>query len=740
MSLRYRVAVCLSILIGCDVAARVRAQSPAQADPVPAAAVRAIDDEIGFAILVWQYQTDAVQDAASYDSVNLSGFHIDRGKGQQSRVRFALDRQWPYYIDHAAGKGILHLTDRSGLQSVPRDGAPAARPHSFAEASTQKALQQQIDDNLPDAISTRTLAVALDDEVSIGTFNSPLELDYSPKAIGRFQSWVRQQYSGDESVRRAWRQAIEGDEMLPKPYEFVRSQITDRNPSTWRLAPWMDFRSFNDELFADVISESVRYASELADGAPVGIVGAQQPSAYGGFDYSRLRHSLQFIEAYDIGGTNEILNSYWSRTPRKPRMQTYFLSGNRSVDRWFLWYYLSHGNRGVIAWPSIGGKPWFEDGEVHPHVRSLAATFRQVQSSSLAPLAHPNTQPIFDPIAMLVSHPSAQLGWAIDASTHGKTWPRRSSSLDNACNSTGKNRVAWTRLLEDLGFQARLIDEVELSSGLLRTLRTRVLVLPQALALGKPTCDAIERFVEDGGTVIADYVPAITDEHGTGNEKSPLAKLFGVQARMSQADPWFDGRRRFEIDGERYNQPFADRISDEGCLIRNDQAIIHRDLDDVWIKNSFGAGSGILVNQSPTRLCDPATRRGAAGTIWRRKLLRVLSVSGITPEIVVHGVDSGLECVRHELPDSKDQIWCWVANPTRQARVDGAGKSGSLPNQSLTFSVTPSKTLRSRIRRIVDLRSGEELPIKYPLELSMPGDEAMIIKVEMDRSIPVEAR
>ena len=727
MSLRHCTVLCISIL----TCFRITAPASA-ADPVPAAAARAIDGEVGFAILVWQYRTDAVQDAVLYDSVNLSGFHIDRGRGQQSRARFALDRKWAYYIDHAAGKGILHLTDRSGLQNIPRDGSPAERPYSFAEASTLEALQAQIDENVPDAISGRALAVALDDEVSIGTFNSPLELDYSPGSIRRFQSWVRGQYPDGDSMHRAWMEvAMPQAELTPKPFEFVREQITDRSPHQWRLAPWMDFRTFNDDQFAGVLADATRHASKQADGAPVGIVGAQQPSAYGGFDYSRLRHSLQFIEAYDIGGTNEILNSFWSDTPRKPRMQTFFASGNVSQDRGFLWYYLAHGNRGVIAWPSIGGEPWFREGNVHPHVQALAETFQQVQSPSLAPLAHPNTRPLFDPIAVLVSHPSARLGWAIDASTHGKTWPRRSSSLDNTCNSTGKNRVAWTRLLEDLGFQARLIDEAELASGILEAGKTRVLVLPQALALDSQTCDAIQRFAESGGIVIADFVPAITDEHGTGYEESPLAELFGVAGKGSQADPWFDGSRRYEIDGERYNQPFAERISDDDCVIRNGQALIHRDLVAAWIENRFGNGLGLLINQSPTRLCDPATRRGATGATWRKKLFAILSAADIAPEVLTEGVESGVECLRYELAGSKDQIWCWVANPTRQAKVDGAGKLATIPDQAFALSVSPSDRLRSRIRRIIDLRSGDEIPIQYPLELSMPTDEATIIKVEM---------
>ena len=273
--------------------------------------------------------------------------------------------------------------------------------------------------------------------MSNGTFNSPLEVDFSQAAIDAFRNWLPGQYASEKQLRTTF-----GTQANPATFESVRKQLADP-PSEWKLSPWLDFRTFMDQTQADVFAELVRYTNSKKATIPAGVVGGQQPSAYGGFDYSRLRHSLQWIEAYDIGGSNEILHSFWSQRPRRGRMQTYFLSGNKTTDTWFLWYYLAHGCRSVIAWPTVDGKPWFENGRIHPKVQRLSETFAEVQKSELGILSHPDTEPIFSPIAVLYSHPSVQVGWAIDASAHGKTWPRRSSSLDNSCLSSGKNRVAW---------------------------------------------------------------------------------------------------------------------------------------------------------------------------------------------------------------------------------------------------------------------------------------------------------
>lgn len=60
-----------------------------------------------FTILVWQYKNDVRRDFSLYEKAGLRGFHIDRGAGAEDRVRFSLEKKFPYYVDHAAGKGIL---------------------------------------------------------------------------------------------------------------------------------------------------------------------------------------------------------------------------------------------------------------------------------------------------------------------------------------------------------------------------------------------------------------------------------------------------------------------------------------------------------------------------------------------------------------------------------------------------------------------------------------------------------
>lgn len=72
------------------------------------------------------------------------------------------------------------------------------------------------------------------------------------------------------------------------------------------------------------------------------------------------------------------------------------------------------------------------------------------------------------------------------------------------------------------------------------------------LCLSDAEAHAIEAFCERGGTVIADYMPGVWDQHGKGRVNGGvLDELFGVKhdAAMKAADV-FGGRLWVEVDQE----------------------------------------------------------------------------------------------------------------------------------------------------------------------------------------------
>jgi hypothetical protein len=75
-----------------------------------------------------------------YEFAGLHGFHIDWGATKDDLVRLSRQRRFPYYVDHAAGKGILHLTDELRW-SVIGEASLLVRPYSLADPSTIELLK-----------------------------------------------------------------------------------------------------------------------------------------------------------------------------------------------------------------------------------------------------------------------------------------------------------------------------------------------------------------------------------------------------------------------------------------------------------------------------------------------------------------------------------------------------------------------------------------------------------------------
>ncbi len=672
-----------------------------------------------FLILVWQYQTEVQRDVALYRQAGFAGFHVDYGAGQEAVVEFAAREQLPYYVDHAAGKGVLHLTSRTGLDQLPKDGRLAQRPQSLVDATTWEQLVSQLRANLPVTRRGPMLAAAFDDEVSLGTFTSPVEVDASPASVAMYQRWLSDRYGTIDRLNASWKTTFASFAQVgPIPFEGVRSQNNRPPFSGWNLAPWMAWRSYMDWQLADVCARLTRVANELAPDIPAGFVGGQQPAPYGGYDYDRLRDSLQWIEAYDIGGTNEILRSFWSYPQPKPRVQTFFSTGDARQDAWFLWYYLLHGNRAVIAWPERDGKSWFAGGKLAAYVEQNKETFREVQGDVSRTLLADGVRFDPDPIAVLYSHPSIQASWATDVVTHGKTWPRRSSSLDNTCQAAGKNRVAWFKLLEDCGYQYDVVSGRDVVGGVLQDRQTRVLILGRAMALSAAECRAIEAFVRAGGTVIADHWTALLDEHGVGRAAGGLDHLFGI--RRDESLGYFDGHTLTEIDGEKYSRPFLERFPANNVLRDQGRLVVERGTKadgarptstvqtaDVILRRSVGRGTAVYLNLSPTEYFDNAVRTNQPGDTWRSLLGELLAAAELVPRAEVTSAGARVPLAETLFWRDKDRLLlAIVSNPSRQASVDSAGASNPLAGDAAEIDVR----LHRSFAQLRDLRTGKVLP------------------------------
>jgi hypothetical protein len=579
-----------------------------------------------FVILIWQHQTDVRKDLEVYRSVNINGFHIDGSS--KHLAKFSRENNIPFYVDHAGGKGYLYLK-KEDVDKIKKKLSVVERPNSLKDEKVMAKIKGLLKNNISDTMDGLVLAYAFDDEISTGSFTSPIETDGSLKSIEAYHK-----YQQDVFGRIRY--------MEPTSFEDVRKTLDVKRLSKWDLSKWTTWRSYMDTYFAEALLELTKYANSIDPTTPAGFVGGHQPACYGGMDYTKLTKVVQWMEAYDINGTNEILRSFWKK--EKPRMVTWFNAGDPYIGSWFLWYYMVHGNRGVIAWPENSLGPWFKNGQPQPWLLSMKDTIREVQEFS-KPILDLSTEFEADPIAIYYSQPTIQVGWAMDSIVHGNTWPNRSSSLDNDNSTSGRNRVAWFKLLEDCGYQYNVVSFEHIKDENFSK-QYRVLILDRILALSEKEAEAIKKFLNNGGIVIADYLTGIFDEEGKGRSKGILDEIFSIKRDESKG--YFDGKTVTEINGELYESPFLNRLSYNGAIRWNDIVVAERGTvsingnkkakvgdADVVIQNAVGNGKTYYLNLTPVEYTAISKRTSEYGKNWRNLVKEIFIESGIKPRVIV---------------------------------------------------------------------------------------------------------
>jgi hypothetical protein len=153
------------------------------------------------------------------------------------------------------------------------------------------------------------------------------------------------------------------------------------------------------------------------------------------------------------------------------------------------------------------------------------------------------------------------------------------------------------KLVEDNLYQYRFIAYGQLENGELDDSDLKVLLLPQSIAMSAKECAAIRRFVQQGGTVIADCRTALMDQHGKTLRRGQLDDLFGITRGDLRFDP---GSPDVRLDSkERSNLPTSLNIAAAEPGLSAVTAVAHfRDSrgTPVLLINNVGKGKAIYLN------------------------------------------------------------------------------------------------------------------------------------------------
>ena len=680
-------------------AARAAASRPAATQPAggqPASGLQAAFQQAWdrYTVIVWRFKTPEVgpELKSSLESAGIHAVHLDGGKDGVSpaTVEFLQKTGFTGYLDHAASKGYLHLVEPEKSQ-VMFQREPVARPNCLSDPVTMSAMKALIKKNVDAAKTTKVVGYAFDDEISAVSFSSPCDTCTSKYCLERFRRMLKQTYKDIDALNHHWGTEYENfGQVSIYGCEKTRLENHEKSLDSWNLSGWVDSREYVDQNFADTLKELVEFTNKLDPTRPAGYVGSGGTTAYGGYDYEKICKVIQWIEAYDIGGSDAIIRSLM---PKNPRVQTWFDNKSIEKNKWFNWYYWAQGDRGQIIWPATDEtNPWFPGAQARKDIQALKPMLVETQGDNLGRLLV-GADYATDGIAVYLSQPSIRVSWFMDIIPHKETWINRSSSYNNANDTAHWNRYGWMKLLEDCGFSYNFVTPSQVTAGELK--KYKVLILGHALAMSDEEARAIQAFADGGGTVIADHLCGVFDEHGKARNTGALDELFGVTHALSYG--LFNGKVLYEVDAEKYGtDPIEKKVTTayEGAPTWKDLVVYERALgvaEGAAATDKAGdtpvvvkKGRAVYLNLTP--VAYTYERYNPKMTYWPQLITGLLAQAKVKPRAQVIHVETEepeaiTQCLYWKVAGGKTAL-CLVKNLFRSAEISAAGETvGKITNE-----------------------------------------------------------
>jgi len=654
----------------------------------------------------WTFQwTIGYTDASGQWSLDhgYNGAFIDRGNTGGGKLDWINKFKLHFYMDHTAAKGYLHLWDGNNM----KPHANAVHGNGFrvkpVNADMLKTLQGIIGQTIGAVKgSPYRAAYALDDEISWGHFVHPC-------------MW---QVTDDEAAFPAWLKEVYGPMAVPQrsgwiTYNDIQPKLKGWSVAEFDASPLMDQWSFNDSYWNNFLGDLVDYANGVDPDVPVGYVGGQSPNAFGGYDYAKLMRKIQFLEAYNAGGSGAIVRSFNPHNAM-PTVTTHFHKA-LADDVWQTWYYLAQGNRGFIGWV----EKWFTGNPDAAAADKLDAIQKVAQSwqaevaptyleagKKIGPLMS-GAEFIHDGVAIYYSHASIQLGWIMDAEAHGKTWINRNG--DDRLGGSHHVRHAWTNMLRDSGLQFNFLSYADvIQKGV--PPEYKVLVLPACLALSDAEARRIKDFCKAGGTVIADYMPALWDQHGKGRAKGgALDDLFGAphDPALKAADVFGDTLWCEVNQDNNFGWKTYESFLTNGNTCIKDATGYNKAVRkmDVAKVNKFGSGTAVLLNLSP-QWYNAYRIQGAGPAAKRDVFMAPVAAAGVKRWVEIKNADDkvfGYEITYWQ--KGGRTILFVVTNPEISVSSEGGGNAVGLKTQTVPITLQFAKPVKGAR----DERTGKDL-------------------------------
>jgi len=186
----------------------------------------------------------------------------------------------------------------------------------------------------------------------------------------------------------------------------------------------------------------------------------------------------------------------------------------------------------------------------------------------------------------------------------------------------------------------------------------KLIYLAYPVMLKSESAERLKKYVQRGGTLICEGLPAYFGDRGHVGTVQPnfgLDELFGAREKFVEFDPDISDQLMFEVNGSKiYGRYFRQDYDLHGGKAAGQ----YSNGSTAAVENTFGQGRTLLMGSFP----------GAGyflhhGAPTKELFASFLKMAGLTPQVLVD--DHAVQARLHQGPG---QTVLWVTNPTRIAK------------------------------------------------------------------------
>ncbi len=211
-------------------------------------------------------------------------------------------------------------------------------------------------------------------------------------------------------------------------------------------------------------------------------------------------------------------------------------------------------------------------------------------------------------------------------------------------------RNSWTKLIEDLALQYNFVGTNQIETGGLSSGEYKVFIMPESVAVSPKEAAEIRAFVQNGGTLIADWRASDMNASGQDMGNGQLDDVFGIShgparntAKIIQG---VSDDRSLHLEGKQLHEL---RAGDATVVTAGGKPLARSGDVPLVIVNQFGFGRAIFLNLEIADYGYLRLRPGSNSSL-PEILEDILAWADVKPQVRVLGADGkrlpGTEIVR----------------------------------------------------------------------------------------------